>query len=65
MTLYEIINLCIEPSCLKVEIYDTDKGEVVWSGYGDEIPHKYEDAEVTTYDLPNKDSITFNVEMES
>lgn len=64
MTLYELINLCIEPSFLKVKIYDVNKCEDVWEGFGDEIPEEYEDLEVSSFDLPVKDSITFNVDLE-
>ena len=63
MTVYEFVDLCIDPSILKVEIYSLDAGDVVWMGYGDEIPSKYEDVEIDSYDVPTKkDRITLNID---
>ena len=61
MTIEEFMELCIEPSMLKVEIYDCDKGEIVWSGYADELPDKYGEMDVESFDIPTNGCMTFNI----
>ena len=61
MTIEEFMELCIEPSMCKVEIYDCNKGEVVWSGYADELPDKYGEMDVESFDVPTNECMTFNI----
>lgn len=61
MTIEQLMELCVEPSMCKVEIYDCDKGEVVWSGYADELPDKYGEMDVESFDVPTDGCMTFNI----
>lgn len=63
MTVYDFVDLCIEPSFMTVEIYSLDAGAVVWTGPGDEIPEEFLEREVCTYDVPTKEcGITLNID---
>ena len=61
MSVYDFIDMCIEPSMLQVSLYDVNLSEVVWEGYGDELPEEFEDAVVDTYDVPYDGAITLNI----
>lgn len=61
MTIEELMNMCIEPSMCKVEIYSTDSEKVVWSGWADDIPDKYGELYVESFDVPTDSCMTFNV----
>lgn len=62
MTINEIISYCIAPSMLTVEIYDTDREEIIWSGNGEEIPDEYLYKEIWSWDVPTElGKITINI----
>lgn len=61
MTIEELMNLCIEPSLCKVEIYSVDQNDTVWSGMADEIPDEYGELEVESFDVPTDGCMTFNI----
>lgn len=61
MSIYEIMDLCLEPGLCTVVVFDTEKGEEVWSGAGDEIPRKYADKECDSFDVPEDGKMTFNI----
>ena len=60
MTIYEMMNLCTDVGLCEVEIFSFK--DVVWSGYGDEIPDKYEDMEILSFDVPSGGKMTFNID---
>ena len=62
MTIAEFMDLCIEPSLCKVEIYSLDRDGLIWSGMGDEIPSEFEELEVGTFDVPSDGKMTFNID---
>lgn len=61
MTIAELMDMCIEPSLCKVEIYSVDKNGEVWSGFGDDIPDEYGELEFDSFDVPNDGCMTFNI----
>lgn len=61
MTVYDFIDLCIEPGFLKLIIYDGAAEENVYEGYADEMPEKYDDLTVESFDIPTEGSITLNI----
>lgn len=62
MTVYDFIDLCIEPSFMIVELYSLESG-TVWTGYADEIPEEFLECEVGSYDVPTvKDHLTLNID---
>ena len=63
MTIGDMIYFCCDEGLLKVEVYDLNKDKVVWKGRGDEVPDKYIDEEISSWDVPCKDgTLTFNIE---
>ena len=61
MTIAELMEMCIEPSMCKVEIYDVWSEDVVWSGWADEIPEEYGEKYVESFDVPTDGCMTFNI----
>lgn len=62
MTVYELLNLCMDASLMDVQLYDLNSREVIWSGFGDEVPENYEDVEVDSYDpVDNRGTFTINI----
>lgn len=61
MTVYDFIDLCVEPSFLKLTIYDANTGDDVFTGAADELPMEYEDLTVESFDVPTDGHITLNV----
>lgn len=62
MTVFDFVDLCIEPSFMTVEIYSLERG-TVWTGPGDQIPDEFLDCEIGTYDVPTKIcGITLNID---
>lgn len=61
MTIMELMDMCIEPSFCKVEIYDCEKGETVWTGWADELPEKYGEKYIESFDVPTEGCLTFNI----
>ena len=61
MSIEELMAMCIEQSFCKVEIYDTDKGDIVWSGLADEIPEEYGEMAIESFDVPTDGCLTFNI----
>lgn len=61
MTIQELMEMCIDPSFCKVEIYDSNVERVVWSGYADDIPEEYGELYVECFDVPNNCCMTFNI----
>lgn len=52
ISVYDFVQLCCDPSMLKVAIFDLAVGEELYRGYADEIPEEYEDMKVWSYDAP-------------
>ena len=65
MTVEDFLEYSIEESWQKFTLYDVDKGETVFMGHIDEMPDKYFDAEVCTFDIIDETSprLTLNVEV--
>lgn len=61
MTVYDFINLCVEPEFLKLVIYDGAAEENVYEGYADERPDKYDYSTVESFDISTEGSITLNI----
>ena len=62
MTIIEMMDLCIDASLCKVEIFSFEKDGLLWSGMGDDIPDEYEDLEIGSFDVPNDGKMTFNID---
>ncbi len=61
MTIMELMEMCIDPSFCKVEIYDTNKDKTVWSGWADELPEEYGERMIESFDVPTDSCSTFNI----
>ena len=62
MTVYFLMDTCMDPSICDVTIFDTKKGEDVWNGPGDEIPEQYGEQEVCSWDVPDRaGAFTINI----
>ena len=66
MTVEDFMEYSIDESFQKFTLYDVDKGEEVFTGNIDEMPDKYFDAEVCTFDIIDETSprLTLNVTLE-
>ena len=66
MTVEDFMEYSIEESFQKFTLYDVDKGEEVFTGYIDDCPDNYLEAEVCTFDVIDKNSprLTLNVTLE-
>ena len=62
MSISEIMGMCIEPGLCTVEIYSSDKGDIVWSGLADEIPNEYGDLPFESFDVPKDGCLTINID---
>lgn len=63
MTISDFLYYCYDEGLLTVEIYSIDKGEIVWSGNGYDIPEEYQEAELCSFDIPCKpDYLTLNID---
>ena len=63
MSVYDFVEMCIDPDFLKVELFDVDKNEVIFNGMVYDMPEVlgcyYE---VGSFDIPDKaGEITLNV----
>lgn len=61
MTIAELMDMCIEPSLCKVEIYSADSEKVIWSGWADELPDEYGEMNIESFDVPTEGCLTFNI----
>lgn len=61
ITVEELMGLCNEAGICEVTIYDIEKCEGVWTGYGDEIPKDYADLAIESFDAPEAGKLTLNV----
>ena len=62
-TVGDFLEYCIDEGLLTVEIYSSEKGDVVWLGNGYDVPEQYLDAELGSFDVPSKaDHITLNID---
>lgn len=61
MNIYDFMDYCYDAGMCNVDIYSTDNGETVWSGWGDEIPEEYGEKTDFTFDAPSNGRITFNI----
>ena len=66
MTVEDFMEYSIDESFQKFTLYDVDKGEEVFTGYIDDCPDNYLEAEVCTFDVIDKNSskLTLNVTLE-
>ncbi|MBP5717378.1 MAG: hypothetical protein J6X53_00155 [Abditibacteriota bacterium] len=63
MTIKDFLDLFTDPGILTVSLYDlnSDEGDDVWTGNGEEIPDEYADESVESVDAPSgKYQITIN-----
>lgn len=65
MTLEEFMEYSIDDNFQTFTLYDVDKREEVFTGYIDEVPEPYLEAEVCTFDIISEESprLTLNVEI--
>lgn len=61
MLIMDFISECANPECLAIEIFDTEVGDVIWSGAGDSIPGYLEDQSLESFDAPEGGVLTLNV----
>ena len=66
MTVEDFMEYSIEDNWQMFTLYDVDKGEEVFTGYIDDCPDNYLEAEVCTFDVIDKNSpkLTLNVTLE-
>lgn len=66
MTVSQIMRYAVDKYFQEFTIYDVDKGENVFTGYIEDCPEEYIDAEICSIDTINEDSprLTFNVTLE-
>lgn len=63
MTVREFLWLCIDDSMLTVTLYDLITNDNVYIGSAEDIPDKYIDCCVQSFDVPTKEyEITLNIE---
>lgn len=62
MSINDFIFLCCEPGLLEVSIFSLEEGSTIWTGRGNEIPSKFVEAELCSFDIPAEGSITLNIE---
>lgn len=53
MTIYELLDYCSDKGLCKVAIFNLDEGMVVWKGWGSEVPEKFENCKVVSFDAIN------------
>ena len=65
MTVEDFMEYSIDMDFQKFTLYDVDKGEEVFTGNINEMPDKYFDAEVCTFDVIDENSprLTLNIEV--
>lgn len=62
LTVYEFMDMCVEPYFLNVRIWDSDKEGFVFVGTLDDMPEELQEETVTSFGLPYKaDEITINI----
>ena len=54
MTVYFLMELCMDASTCIVTIFDGEKDGDVWTGAGDDIPEEYGMCEVASWDVPER-----------
>ena len=65
MTISDFINLCIDPSFLKIEIWESNSGKTIYEGWAEEAPDELLEQVVDSYDVPTRqDTITFNISLD-
>lgn len=66
MQVFEFMEYSIDVDWQEFTIYDTDKGEDVFTGTLDECPEQYEQAEICSFDTINEHAprLTLNVTLE-
>ena len=62
MTVWDLLEMCSGKDFMTVALYSLEKGGEIWRGIGDELPRKYEDLEVCSFDAPANDVFTINVD---
>lgn len=61
MNIFKFMDYCIDANIYSVNIWNAEKGENVWNGYGNEIPDEYGNIEEFSFDIPAEMEITFNI----
>lgn len=66
-TVYDFLDMCIEPDLQEVAIYDCAQDKEVFRGTRDNMPQDMQDAEVQSFDLveksgPNAGIICINID---
>ncbi len=60
MTVYDFVDLCIDTPM--IEVYSLDAGKVVYSGDAGDMPDRYGEEMLESFDLPAKPGwITVNI----
>ena len=61
MSVYDFIELCVD-DCFTLNIYDSEREEVVWSGKAYTLPEVYGYEELSSFDVPErKFELTVNI----
>lgn len=64
MTVFEFLSLCIDDT-QKFALYDFAKDEIVWMGQAQDLPDRFDDYEVLSFDgITSLDAMTLNVDSE-
>lgn len=62
MTIRDLLELYVDAGLLKVEVYDLETSETIYSGQGDMIPDEYLDLDIQSLDAPYRDVQVINVD---
>jgi hypothetical protein len=63
ITVKDFCEMCVEPSLQRINLYNCDTGDNVWEGFADEIPDKYEDWYISSWDciISPSETLTLNI----
>ena len=61
MLVLDLMELFVDSECQEFEIFSTDRGEVVFSGYLEDLPDELQFEEVVSIDNICGDKITLNI----
>lgn len=64
ITIGEFAELCLEPSMCSVDIFSLEEGEKVYEGNLSDLPQKYHDCEIASFDAIYNDNpvLTINID---
>ena len=61
MTVFEFMNLSLEENLQQLRLYDCEIETIVFEGYFEDIPLKYEYKEILSWEIVNEEKICLNI----